>query len=39
MFYKNEYNSTIKILNLKDLKYNSDIKTCVLISGQIRDNF
>jgi len=34
-----EYNPNICLLNLKDHNYNSDIKTCVLISGQVRDNF
>jgi hypothetical protein len=37
--YKNECNSDIKLLNLKEMNYNSDIKTCILISGQVRDNF
>lgn len=36
---KNEYNSNIKLLNLKDTNYNPEIKTCVLISGQVRDDF
>ena len=37
--YKNENNSDIKLLNLKHMNYKPDIKTCILISGQVRDNF
>lgn len=37
LIYKNEFNSNISLLKLKDFNYNLKIKTCVLISGQIRD--
>ena len=37
LIYKNEFNSNISLIKLKHLNYNPEIRTCVLISGQIRD--